>query len=115
MTATDTHQPGHRAGFFVALLFPLFKELPDAGTGPAERRALPPPPLSVRHLGLVNPSRFELPMVALSTAALLAVGCRACHLSATVPQPVALLRFCSHLPAPTQFGLRYHWYQVSPL
>jgi hypothetical protein len=37
MTATATHRPGHRAGFFVALRFPLFKELPDAGTTDASQ------------------------------------------------------------------------------
>jgi hypothetical protein len=64
MTATDTPRPGHRAGFFVALRFPLFKELPEAGTGTTD--ATPTrPPLSVRHLGLVNPSRFWLSAVAL--------------------------------------------------
>jgi hypothetical protein len=104
MTATDTHQPGHRAGFFVALVSRCSKNCrkpgPEPGQPEAARQA--PTPATVprcpsdrrawatrRALGC-HPSRFQLPRFWLS--AVLLVGCRllACILSRFYASTVAL-------------------------
>jgi hypothetical protein len=124
MTATDPHRPGHRAGFFVALLFPLFKELPEAGTGTTDASQpnpnkpppdtkpadLAPAPLSVRHPSLVNPSRFWLPRFGLPVVAL--VGCRPPTCRASASQ---LSRFQPPAKSPKPAGSNRFGIKVSPL